>query len=287
MENRYLQLIRYLPEHLRTTAAAAYSPDLEELRLRSGRPLSVVRSRKELPLGVTVTPADIAHLASAAAHGSVYAAVDSLKNGYITVDNGCRVGFCGTAVMKNGQISNLRNLSSANIRLAKEVKTAAAALENAYCGNFESTLIIAPPGLGKTTLLRDLVRRLSDKGHRVSVVDERGEIAAVENGVPGFDVGRNADVLTGCPKAQGLLMMLRAMNPEIIAVDEITAPEDVAAIETCRSCGVGILATVHGHSEKDIASRPLFRQLLDTGVFTLTAVISGSERHIKLERRYR
>ena len=170
--------------------------------------------------------------------------------------------------------------------MAKEVKTAAAALEAAYSGRFENTLIIAPPGLGKTTLLRDIVRRLSDKGTRLSVVDERGEIAAAVSGVCGFDVGKCTDVLTGCPKAEGILMMLRAMNPQIIAVDEITAPEDIAALDTCRSCGVGLLATVHGHNAADTVSRPIMRQLLTSGIFPVTAAIMGNSRRIVIERRY-
>lgn len=286
MNDRYYRLIRYLPERLKTSAAEAYSPELEELRLRCGRPLAAVYRGREQPLEAMVTADDVAYLASAAAHGSVYAAVDSLKNGYITVDGGSRIGFCGTVVLKNGEAANLRSLSSANMRLAREVKTAAAAVEKVYADGFESTLIIAPPGMGKTTLLRDLVRRISDGGTRVSLVDERGEIAAMENGAPGFDVGGSTDVLTGCPKAKGMLMMLRSMNPGVIAVDEITAPEDVAAVETCRNCGVGIIATVHGQSAGDISSRPLFKKLMDVGVFGLVVTIFGKDRQIRIERRY-
>ncbi|MBE6991884.1 MAG: stage III sporulation protein AB [Ruminococcaceae bacterium] len=286
MDNRYMRLIRYLPEKLKRAALAAYAPQLEELRLRSGRPLTAVYAGSEQPLDVMVAAEDISYLASAAAHGSVYAAVDSLKNGYITVDGGNRIGFCGTAVLKNGEVTNLRNLSSANMRLAREIKTAAENIERNYNDRFESTLIIAPPGMGKTTLLRDLVRRISDKGIRTALVDERGEIAAMENGVPGFDTGMSTDVITGCPKAQGMLMMLRAMNPEVIAVDEITAPEDVAAVETCRNCAVGIIATVHGQNMADIEARPLFKKLLDTGTFGLVGTISGKDRRVRVERRY-
>ena len=286
MNDRYTRLVRYLPERLKPAAATAYTPQLEELRLRSGRPLTAVYSGSEQPIDVMVSADDISYLASAAAHGSVYAAVDSLKNGYITVDGGNRIGFCGTVVLKNGEVANLRNLSSANMRLAREIKTAAASVERNYGDRFESTLIIAPPGMGKTTLLRDLVRRISDAGERVALVDERGEIAAMENGKPGFDVGMSTDVLTGCPKAQGMLMLLRAMNPGVIAVDEITAPEDVTAVEACSNCGVGIIATVHGQGVGDIGVKPLFNKLMETGVFNLVVTIYDKDRKIRVERRY-
>ncbi len=286
MNDRYNRLIRYLPEQLKQAASSAYTPELEELRLRSGRPLTAVYANGCNQLDAMVSAEDIAYLASSASRGSVYAAVDSLKHGYITVDGGNRIGFCGTAVLKNGEVANLRGLSSANMRLAREIKTAAEPLEKNYTDGFESTIIIAPPGMGKTTLLRDLVRRISDSGVRTALVDERGEIAAVENGTSGFDVGMNTDVLTGCPKAQGMLMLLRSMTPQVIAVDEITAPDDVTAVETCRNCGVGIIATVHGQHVGDISARPLFKSLLDTGTFRLVVTISGKDRHIKVERRY-
>lgn len=286
MNDRYVRLIRYLPEKLKQAASSAYTPELEELRLRSGQRLAAVYANGCNQLEEKVTADDISYLAAAASHGSIYAAVDSLRHGYITVDGGNRIGFCGTVVLKNGETANLRSLSSANMRFAREIKSAAEPIERKYADGFESTLIIAPPGMGKTTLLRDLVRRISDSGIRTAVVDERGEIAAVGNGVPGFDVGINTDVLTGCPKAQGMLMLLRAMNPEVIAVDEITAPEDVTAVETCRNCGVGIIATVHGQHLGDISARPTFKKLLDTGTFRLVVTISGKDRRIKTERRY-
>ncbi len=285
MKESYNRLIRYLPEHLRQAAGSAYSPRLEELRLRSGQPLAAVYSGKEQSLGAYVSPGDISALAMSAARGSAYAARDSLKNGYITVDRGCRIGFCGTAVISDGQPSNLRSLTSANMRLAREVKTAAQPVEDHWGGSYGSALIIAPPGMGKTTMLRDLIRRISSSGIRVAVADERGEIAAMENGLPGFDLGSCTDVLTGCPKALAILMLLKAMNPSVIALDEITAPEDAAAIEACRNCGVSILATVHGFCLEDVASRPIFKNLLDSSVFDTIVTISGKSRHVTVERR--
>lgn len=282
MKSRYDRLIRYLPAELKAEAGAAYCEGIQELRLRSGRAMTAVIDGKERTLGVAVTPQHISALAMAAARGSVYAVQDSLKNGYITVDGGNRIGFCGTAVMKNGQVDNLRSLSSAALRLAREIKTAAEPVEK--LGKFTSTLIIAPPGAGKTTMLRDLIRRMSGQGRRVAVADERGEIAAVENGLPGFDLGVSTDILTGCPKSQGMLMLLRTMNPEVIAADEITAPEDASAVELCRNCGVDILATVHGIGLKDVAEKPMIKRLLDANAFQLIVTISGPDRQVKVER---
>ena len=133
------------------------------------------------------------------------------------------------------------------------------------------TLILAPPGLGKTTLLRDLIRSVSEGEGcaplRISLADERGEVAAMYNGVPQMEVGRRTDVAEGCPKAQGLMLLLRAMNPQVLAVDEITAPEDVQALTAAAGCGVTLLATAHGESRADLERRSLYRPLLEEGLF--------------------
>ena len=138
-------------------------------------------------------------------------------------------------------------------------------------GTLYSTLILAPPGAGKTTLLRDLIRAASDgegmAPQRVGVADERGEIAALFDGVPQLDVGPRTDVMEGCPKAWGLMTLLRGMNPQVLAVDEITAPEDVAALVSAAGCGVTLLATAHGAGREDLSRRKLYRGLLEEGVF--------------------
>ena len=140
-------------------------------------------------------------------------------------------------------------------------------------GRFENTLILSPPGGGKTTLLRDLVRCLSDNGQRIGLIDERGEVAVTYQGQPQMDVGKRTDVLDGCPKALGIPMVLRAMNPQIIAVDEITMRSDLQAMQMAAGCGVGLLATIHAADVSELLEKPLYRTLMEERVFSLAVCI--------------
>ena len=144
-------------------------------------------------------------------------------------------------------------------------------------GHFSSTLLLSAPGGGKTTLLRDLVRCLSEQGLRVSLIDERGEVAVMVRGVPQMDVGPRTDVLDGIPKALGIPMALRAMNPQIIAVDEITLRADLTAAAMAAGCGVGLLATIHAAGTAELTEKPLYRQLLEDRVFRMAVCIRRTE----------
>lgn len=274
----YRQAAQVLPLSLRGAALALPEDKqgrAEELRLRVGRPMTAVFPQGELPLGTNpVTGRDLEQLLELASRASVHTVADQLRRGYLTVEGGHRVGLCGTPVLRDGQIHGLGRLSSAAIRVARQVTGAAVPVERELLerdGTLCSTLILAPPGAGKTTLLRDLIR-IASQGEgmvpqRVAVADERGEVAALWNGVPQLDVGERTDVLEGCPKAQALMMLLRAMNPQVLAADEITAPEDVAALISAAGCGVKLLATAHGRDREDLCRRPLYRQLMEAGVF--------------------
>lgn len=274
----YRQAAQVLPLSLRGAALALPEDKqggAEELRLRVGRPMTAVFPQGELSLGTNpVTDRDLEQLLELASRASVHTVADQLRRGYLTVEGGHRVGLCGTPVLREGQIHGLGRLSSAAIRVARQVTGAAAPVERDLLGPDEtlcSTLILAPPGAGKTTLLRDLIRLASDGvgmvPQRVAVADERGEVAALWNGVPQLDVGERTDVLEGCPKAQALMMLLRAMNPQVLAADEITAPEDVAALISAAGCGVKLLATAHGRDREDLSRRPLYRELMEAKVF--------------------
>lgn len=274
----YRQAAQVLPLSLRGAALALPEDKqarAEEVRLRVGRPMTAVFPQGELPLGTNpVTGRELEQLLELASRASVHTVADQLRRGYLTVEGGHRVGLCGTPVLRDGQIHGLGRLSSAAIRVARQVTGAAVPVERELLerdGTLCSTLILAPPGAGKTTLLRDLIR-IASQGEgmvpqRVAVADERGEVAALWNGVPQLDVGERTDVLEGCPKAQALMMLLRAMNPQVLAADEITAPEDVAALISAAGCGVKLLATAHGRDREDLCRRPLYRQLMEAGVF--------------------
>jgi len=284
---RYEDAAAVLPVRLRRLALAlpeAQKALAEEFRLRAGRPMTVLLPEGELPLGAVVEPEELETLCDLATEFSRYAAAETLREGYLSVRGGFRVGLCGTAVMKEGVNTNLRQFSSAAVRIAREKPGIADQLAPQLFreGVFQNTLILSPPGGGKTTLLRDLVRRLSEGTdpfgpRRVSLIDERGEVAVMLRGEPQMDVGPHTDVLDACPKALGIPMALRAMNPQIIAVDEITQREDLRAAALAAGCGVGLLATVHASGVEELAQRPLYRQLLEERVFSLAVTIRREE----------
>lgn len=264
----------------------------EEIRLRADRPLSVLLPEGERELEEIVGPEDLETLCDLATEFSRYAAAETLRDGFLPVRGGSRVGLCGTAVMKDGSVRDLKELSSAAVRIGRERRDAAAETAPLLFrdGELVSTVIVSPPGGGKTTLLRDLVRRLSEgvEDHaplRVSLIDERGEVAVMVHGRPQMDVGPRTDVLDGCPKALGIPMVLRAMSPQVIAVDEIAVPEDVRALLMAAGCGARLLATVHAPSVEELARRPLYRGLLDEKVFRLAVRIvrDGTARRYEVE----
>lgn len=204
---------------------------------------------------------------------------------------GFRVGLCGSAVVKDGEVTNLKQISSAVIRISREQKGIAQAVAPRLFrdGRFVSTLLLSPPGGGKTTLLRDLVRQLSQgegvPPQRITLIDEREEIAVMYRGQPQMDVGPRTDVLSGCPKALAIPMALRAMNPQIIAVDEITVREDIAAMAAAAHCGVRFLATIHADGRQELGRKPLFSQLLKARVFEKAVTIrrEGEQRQYIVE----
>ena len=293
----YRQAAEVLPEHLRRAALARCADEqavAEEFRLRSGQKMSLLGPEGETSISAEpVTGQDLQAVLDRATEFSAYRCAGSIRQGYVTVRGGCRVGICGTAVLRGGEIATVGELSSLSIRIAR---AALGVAKDVYPklwseGSFESTLILSPPGGGKTTLLRDLIRCLSKGSQthpalRVAVVDERGEIAAARGGCAQFDVGPHTDILTGTEKAEGISMLLRAMNPQVIAVDEITAPEDIRAMTVAANCGVAFLATVHGRDLDELRRRKLCRELLDTELFHQFIVLEGrgSARTSRVER---
>ncbi len=289
---RYERAAELLPPRLRRLALEL--PDerkarTEELRLRVGMPLTALTDEGELAVApaereALVAGEDIERMISGVTEFSRYASVETLRQGFLTVRGGFRLGVCGTAVLRDGAVCNIKDFSSLALRIVHErIGIGAAVAPQLFdgAGRFQSTLILSPPGGGKTTLLRDLIRCLSlgsgeRRALRVAVVDERGELAVSYRGSPQTELGNHTDVLDGCPKALGMEMVLRAMSPQVIAVDEITASADVAAACAAANCGVDLLATIHAADAGELARKPLWRELLASEVFSRAVIIEGA-----------
>ena len=242
--------------------------DFEEIRLRTNRPVIIKKTnllfslhkdgslrKLGLPASDAICPSkdEMEQILLKASRFSVYAAEQQMRQGYLTIQGGHRIGICGEVIFRDGQIRGIRKVSSYNIRIAKELR-GCAKLVYPWLWNqdqFLDTLIVSPVGLGKTTLLRDLIRLLSDGDgthlpHTVGLADERGEVAACIDGVPQFDVGQNTDVLDGGSKTQTMPMLLRTMAPQILAADEAGGSRDIQIFEQAKKWGTALLTTAHG-----------------------------------------
>lgn len=275
--------LELLPDKLYTEKKVLAGRAVEEIRLRPGYvPVALIAGR-ERPLSAdTVSRRDIQRVLEKATGASLHAYLPELCSGYISY-SGIRIGVCGTAVIKNDSICGFKDFSSLNIRIPAEFKgNIDKAVAEITSGGFKNTLIISPPGGGKTTALRELIRSLSAAGYRVSVIDERNELSAADSMGMGFDLGERSDVLIGVKKSRGALMLLRGMNPEIIAMDEITESEDINAIREVYGCGVGLIATAHANTAAGLGGRALYKTLLEERIFESIIEIHMSG----VDRRY-
>lgn len=258
-----MDFLSAIPERQREYLKRLSLDGLCEVRLRAGMSLALVftdgifyldkrgKLTKDYREGMTVSSGDIRRGMELITRSSVYAFSEDIKNGFITISGGHRVGISGDATVEKGKIAHMRSVQSLNYRYAREViGSADHVMGRILEGNrIKNTLITSPPMCGKTTMLRDIARQLSLLGKKVSIVDERGEIAALERGMPSFSLGANCDVLSGVNKAEGMILMLRAMSPDVIITDEIGGKEDFDAIAEIKKRGVSVIASLHSFGE--------------------------------------
>ncbi len=268
---------------------------LEEIRIREGRPMVIHSRGKSYYLGPDgglwlspekayyVTHRDVQSILQRISNYSIYAVEEELRNGYITLKGGYRVGLAGKAVLEEGKIKTLKYINSFNIRISREIIGAADKVIRYIVSGAQvyHTLVLSPPQMGKTTLIRDIARQLSDgfpgfRGVKVGIVDERSEIAGCFQGVPQNNVGLQTDVLDACPKAEGIMMLIRSMSPAVIITDEIGKAEDVEAIEEALNAGIKIITTAHSSDIGDARRRPILSKILDKKIFQRIIVLGGS-----------
>ncbi len=300
-------ILKIFPLHIREELKKVLeqlddTEQLEEIRIRVSQPMMFLTDRgeyffslkdsyltKDTQNAYVVTSHDISDMIVFISRYSLFAFEEEIRNGFITLEGGHRVGLSGQAVFQEGWMHTIRNISYLNIRVNHEKKECARRLIS-YLYRYPSekqsgiynTMLISPPGRGKTTLLRDFIRLLSNgtrehSGLKVSIVDERSEIAGCYRGVPQNDVGMRTDVLDGCPKSSGMMLLIRTMSPQVVAVDELGSKEDVEAVAYAVHCGCSILGSVHARDLEEVKKKPVLREFLEQKFFERYLVIDKKE----------
>lgn len=286
--NSLEQILNKLPDNIRGPVMdlpETILNNLEEIRIKAENDIRVLSKNQEIVVALKknalVTREDLDTILNNLLNYSYYAYEEELAKGYITIEGGHRVGVCGRAVLDKGKVCLIKEISSLNIRRSREIIGVADRviphILDKNNGLLANTLIVSPPKCGKTTLLRDLVRVLSYKGYKIGLCDERSEIAGSYLGKPSYDLGPRTDVLDGCPKAEGMTMLIRAMSPDVVVTDEIGRTEDIAAIETAICAGVSILTTIHGKNYDDVIASNI-GPLVAKGVFSRLVFLTNDPR---------
>ena len=280
-------VLEYLPYTIRKVIEENMYDNIEEIRLRTSKPLSLKIGQEIKILKYQVTQEDVLRAFEKVCENSVYSYRRQICDGYITIRGGNRVGIVGSAVIDNGQTININYISSLNFRIARQkIGCSNQIIEDLINGQtIYNTLIISPPGCGKTTILRDIIRNISNgirvigfKGNNVGVVDERGEIAAMYKGIPQNDIGIRTDVIDNMPKPEAMRMLVRSMSPDVIACDEIGSLEDVKAIDYAMCSGVKGIFTSHGKDIEEINRNPELSKLLNKHIFERIVILNPQKR---------
>ncbi|MBU5268994.1 stage III sporulation protein AA [Clostridium cochlearium] len=278
------EILEILPREIKNQLNAFNFKNIQEIRIRAEKPIIVKEGSNEVITNYMATLEDISSIVKRMSSYSIYAYDDEIKQGYITIKGGHRVGICGKCVLDGEKVKTIKYPASLNIRICREVegcsnKILPYVLKSSMV---ENTIIISPPNCGKTTLLRDIAKNLSNgikrlnlRGVKVCVIDERSEIASCVNGVPQLNIGLRTDVLDSCPKSQGIMMAIRSMSPEVIVCDEIGSREDIESIIKAMNSGVKLITTVHGYDVEDIYEREVFKEAIENKVFQKAIVLSG------------
>ncbi len=281
------ELFRLIPDEYATVIKMRLLGDkISELRIRNLAPVRICYGGVYYyltPSGISkdrgeafVASANAAeNIVMCACEHSLYAVTETLKKGYVTVAGGIRVGVCGSGVMTGNVLTAVKEFSSVNIRLPHEIKGCSSALASRLSAKLKNTLILAPPGCGKTTVLRDLCRQLSDRNINVLLCDERYEIAASMHGIPTLDVGVCTDVVSGIDKAKVMEIGIANMRPDVIIADELMSG-DLRSIEHAATCGIAVVATVHAKDEHDLKGKREFEGVVADKLFYYCAVLSGA-----------
>lgn len=287
----YSEILSFFPEKIKKQFDNVSNDtwtSIKEIRIRVDRPIMIQCFNKEYFLDYIVNVEDILRLIENFSENSIYSFQNEINAGFITIRGGHRIGISGTSVFENNQIKNIKYISSLNIRVAREVKFCSEELIKKICINdFENTIIISPPGCGKTTILRDAIRILSNgteniRGKNIGLVDERSEIAAVYKGVPQNDVGIRTDVMNNCKKEIGMQLLIRSMGPQIIATDEIGSLSDIEAIMDACNSGIKLLLTSHGNDLEDIPN-----ELINKRVFNNVVILDNKNKPGEIKKIYR
>lgn len=262
---------------------------IEEIRVGIKKPLILMLNNKEILTSYIIDEEDFKYIIQRISNFSLYAYEEEIREGFITIKGGHRVGLAGECVMENNKIKTIRNISSLNIRISKEIIGASKNIMKFILkdNKVNNTLIISPPKCGKTTLLRDISRNISNMGKRVAIIDERSEIAGCYKGIPQMDVGIRSDVLDNCLKSRGIIMAIRSLAPEVIICDEIGSKEDINSLVMAFNSGVSVISTLHGFDIWDLFYRNVFKDILDNKILDLVIVLSNKNKQGEVKGIYK